>query len=433
MKLSAKLILLMAALTMVLVMVPSCSDRGTNVGTKNLLEDGISGTSPINHVFYPELAVQIRNTPGFLKMAVYVPTVALEPIYGGESRPVPLLILLPPQNGDENYFFNHGLAEVADELISNKLMQPMIIACITNDPVFGGYFFAGTSPGAGLYDDMIGDRLVSWLEYAYVSVISSPDKRGIGGVGMGGYGAFRAALLHPGTFTSISANDGPLDFDGADDNSGFEDYFIAALNEQGIVGQTFDALDSSRAWPYTSLFLGGSMAFSPYVENVTATAGGEIIAVDFDDADSTTLVRDLVTNSIRYIVNVDTLALDPLVTDTTFNTTGFYFHTPFNMDGTPYAPVWDSLWVPNNLENLLTDPDQLAGVNMLFTISPEVTFCDYHQQTLSWINTLTGAGYNYPVEVISYSGYEGHPATGDQYLYDMLKQILIFHSESFGD
>lgn len=417
MKHSAKLILLMAALALVFVLVQSCSDRGTNTSENDLVEDWISGPDTEDHIFSPELIAQVRNEPGYLFWYIYVPRVAMTPQDGGENRPVPLLILLSPEGGDKFFYANHGLAQVADELMSKGLIQPMIIACIGNDQLFGGYFYAGTSPGAGLYDDLMSGRLVSYLEYIFPSIIPSADKRGIGGVGQGGYGAFRAALLNPGMFASISATDGPMDFDGADGNSGFMNYFVEALNEQGVAGQDIALFDSSLAWPYTSLFIGGSMAFSPYITAVTLTPDDDEVIITADSlnaADSTTLVTEI-------------------IKDETHDGVGFYFHLPFDMNGAPYAPVWDSLWVPNNLENLLTDADQLAGVNMMIATSPQATFCDYYDQTQSWINTLTGAGFDYPVEVVTYTGYEGHPATGDQYVYDLLKQMLIFHSESFGD
>ena len=60
---------------------------------------------------------------------------------------------------------------------------------------------------------------------------------------------------------------------------------------------------------------------------------------------------------------------------------------------------------------------------MMITTSPEATFCDYYDQTQSSINT-DGAGFDYPGEWWP-TGYEGHPATGDQYVYDLLKQMLM--------
>ena len=120
------------------------------------------------------------------------------------------------------------------------------------------------------------------------------------------------------------------------------------------------------------MFIGGAMAFSPYITAVTLTPEGDEVIVTADSlnaTDSTTLVTEI-------------------VKDKTNDGEPFYFHLPFDMNGTPYAPVWDSLWVPNDLENLLTDADQLAGVNVMITTSPEATFCDYYDQTQSWINAF---------------------------------------------
>jgi hypothetical protein len=107
----------------------------------------------------------------------------------------------------------------------------------------------------------------------------------------------------------------------------------------------------------------------------------------------------------------------------------FDFHVPFDSLGDIYEPIWVDYWLPNNLENLLAG-STLEGVNMWIATSPEAGL-GYHEQTTSWISTLQNSGY--AVTTMTYSGYAGNPAEKDQYVYDLLKEILIFHSESFGD
>ena len=84
------------------------------------------------------------------------------------------------------------------------------------------------------------------------------------------------------------------------------------------------------------------------------------------------------------------------------------------------------------LDALLTDAGSgaLDGVNMWFATTPEAEW-GYHDMTESWITTLNGAGYQ-PV-VVDYSGFNGRPASKYHYLYDLMKEMLIFHSENFGD
>ncbi|HEX2896696.1 MAG TPA: hypothetical protein VHP63_01420, partial [candidate division Zixibacteria bacterium] len=109
------------------------------------------------------------------------------------------------------------------------------------------------------------------------------------------------------------------------------------------------------------------------------------------------------------------------------------FHLPFTSDGNAYSFIWDNFWMTEDLENLLdTAANKLNGVNLWVATTNEAN-PNYRQQTLSWINTLNNAPYNYPVTVRNYEGVPGNPASGDQYLYDLLREMLIFHSQSFGN
>ncbi|NOY87886.1 MAG: hypothetical protein GXO93_00670 [FCB group bacterium] len=425
MKLYLKIIILI--LTFTLILSYGCSDRGTNSNGETNLKTGSLIKIEGAHVFFNELLLQIKNKFQQLQIITYTPQADFPDYLGGKQKPVPLLVLLPPRYGDANFYFDHGLKELADELISKGIIQPMAIACISNDKIFGGYFYAGHSPAAGNYDTLVGGTLMKYLRTILPFTIDSVSKTGIGGVGMGAYGAFRAALLHKGVFSSISAVDGPLDFDGADGNSGFLSLFSDALNEQGLLGGTTDTLhpswvdrfDSSSSKPLSQLFIGGALAFSPHdtavtwdtsynqfthIQTITITSRQSI-------TDSTTLVKN--------IINQDEHNLD--------------FLLPFDSLGQPYPPIWN-MWVSNNLENILADSSSaLNGVNMWIATSPETNFANYHSQTLSWINTLTNPPYNFPVETLTYKGYSGNPANNDQYIYDLMRAMLIFHSDNFGN
>lgn len=395
------------AVVFTIFLIVGCSDRGTSVPEPVSIEKG--GPLIMTHVYSPELDVQIGNPYALLQAVAYAPKISWEVIYGGEGKPVPLLILLPPQGKDHYFYFNHGLQQIADELIATGEIQPMLIACVSNDLVFGGYLFAGHYPGAGDWDGMIGQSLLTYIE-TFGITINDPAKRGIGGVGQGAYGAFRAAMLNPGTFTSISAIDGPLDFDGADGNSGLIDLFAPVLNEQGLLGSDTwkEDFSDSPDWPTTGLFIGGSLAFSPHDTAVTYTGTGtKEITSRLSIDDTTTLVTGVVGGGAEY---------------------DFHFHVPFDNNGYPYAPIWENFWLPNNLENLPSA--SLDGVNIWVATSDEASF-GYHEQTMSFISTLQGWGY--PVTTRHYSGYTGNPATDDQYVYDLLKEMLIFHSQSFGN
>lgn len=413
------LIVCICCIALLFAFAGGCSNRGTNSSdVPELIEGGIVEKQGA-HVFFEELILQIRNPTQQLEIAAYLPLVAFDPAFGGENRPVPMVILLPPQDGDEHFFFNHGLKELADEMISRGEIQPMAIVCISNNPVFGGYFFAGDGPGAGFYDSLMDSTMVNFLHNEFIPVtIRNAAKRGIGGVGMGAYGAFRSLLRNPELYSAIAVADGPLDFDGPNGTGGFVPLFDDALAEQGLLGGPIADFDSSSAWPLSRLFIGGALAFSP---RDTAITWDAIYNADFELEAIVILTRDsLLPGGPTLVRNI----VSPADRD-------FDFHLPFDANGTVYQPIWQR-WMRNNLDSLLPAVN-LAGTNIWIGTSPENTFANYSQQTESFISTLTGTPYNYPVQQYRYTGYDGHPAYRNQYVYDLMREMLIYFSDSFGD
>jgi hypothetical protein len=267
--------------------------------------------------------------------------------------------------------------------------------------------------------------LIPFLQRS-LHILGSPEKTGIGGVGMGSYGAFRAALIYDTVFGSISVTDGPLDFDGGPGyGNGLADLFDDALMEQGLLGGDVRDFDSSRSWPISNMFIGGAFAFSPHDtvihHRVIRPAGTDPFpAVDSTKKFDTTFNSSLVTGFFS--------------PGTPFR---FDYHLPFDGNGNnnaaPFSTLWNNFWLTENLENLLdTATNKLNGVDIWIASTPEAKF-NYYQQTQSWINTLTTPPYNYPVTVYNYQGEPGNPADGSQYLYDLMRQMLIFHSKSFGN
>ncbi len=411
-------------LMLVIVFVSGCSDRGTNIPAQP--EIGYITTpqdikvSPAVHDFFPEMVFQIRNQLRLLEVAVYLPDVAFPEPYG-PAQAVPLLILLPPQDGDQFYYFNHGLQQLADEMIADGTIQPMAICCLSNDKVFGGYFYAGHYPPAGDYDAVIGDALIEYLNSRF-PLMNTPAKRGVGGTGQGAYGAFRAAMLHSDMFSSISVTDGPLDFDGLDGKSGLMELFDDALTEQSLDASNFKSFDTSGAWHISRMFVGGSYAFSPHDTLVYWHSAIVSNPDDFTESldifiDSTKQINDT-TTLIRNIVN---------------QSPDFDFHLPFDGHGNTYTPIW-SMWLNNNLENVLANQGSasLASMDIQIHTTPDARY-GFYDQTKSWINTMKNPPYSYNVKVSDYSGYEGNPATHDQYLYEIMRDMLKFHSDNFGD
>jgi hypothetical protein len=106
------------------------------------------------------------------------------------------------------------------------------------------------------------------------------------------------------------------------------------------------------------------------------------------------------------------------------------FHLPFDANGNVYQPIWDR-WMASNLENMFVaeGSDPLEGVNMWFATNPNAHW-NYYQMTQSWMEFLRSQGHE--LEEHRYSSYNDDPATNDEYLFDILREMLIFHSNNFG-
>ncbi len=419
------LILLLVSLT--LGFVWSCSDR-TSLSDPNKITTG--GLSPKNHVFTQELLMQLQNKFQLIEINVYMPRASFPLHYGGSpGRKLPLLILLPPHGESADYFLIHGLKELADELISNGEIVPMYIATIPADPApaFGGYFYAGSTFPAGQYDTLLGHSLADYISDTWEWPSDDPGQRGIGGVGTGAYGAFRAALVSPDAYSSISAVDGPLDFDGAPGRgNGLIDLmaYVTQTEQPGMTSNEMlrDTFDSSSSYPVSRMFIGGAMAFSPHdtrldywlevytepqvpyrqellIHIVDSTRGIPGYAIQ----DTTTFITRIVTEDVR----------------------NFDFHLPFDYSGTPYQPIWD-LWLDDNLENLMTG-NELDDVDLWIATSEDADY-GFHDQTMAWVETLEDRGHSPTVR--EYSGY-GSTGTSKRYLNELLREMLIFHSNNF--
>jgi len=417
------------------VLVAGCDDRGRNVPTVTVPSD--YGTDPTDHVFFtfggdPQLLMQISNPAALLSLDTYIPQISLTPANGGENRPVPTLILLAPEGETEYYYLEHGLYELAHEMIENGEIQPMTIVCVGNDQVFGGYFYGSSYP-AGFYDQVLGDEMIDYLEMRYPETfINDKAKIGIGGIGQGAYGAFRAAIKSE-LYGSISVVDGPLDFDGATGTGGL----IPLMDQVFVEQSTLTAanwrsappagMDSLRSYPISRMFIGGALAFTPhdtgltYTVTLDTTTSGGVISVEAN------------VNVTEQRQIADTVSLMRFIVGSADNLTGitWYFHLPFSFTQRPYQPIWD-LWMDNDLEALhaAQGGSPLADVNMWIGTSTQAKW-GYHDMTMSWIATLQNAGY--APETYTYGGYEGYPAENGEFMYDLLRKMLIFHSESFGD
>jgi len=412
----------------------SCEERGTGIVKHDLDDLGqFAGLWPLgDHVYQPELSLQIRNPQELLLGSAYLPAECFAPV-----KPVPVLILLAPENGDKFHYFKSGLETIAKEMTISGEIEPMVIFCVSNDQLFGGYFYGNSYP-AGNYDNIIGNEMIEYLNNRFPNVIDQASARGIGGVGQGAYGAFRAALKNPGVFSSIAVADGPLDFDGADGASGLMDLFPSVIAEQQSIytgGVPFDFrrdFDSAAAAPISMMFIGGALAFSPNDTAVdyTRTIDYHNAGTDLDDE------VVVIVNSRQSIADAslpgggDSTTFIQNVVGLESEVRNFDFHLPFDGTGSVYQPIWD-MWLANNLETLHDNAgvaDPLDGVNMLLITNPHAKW-GYDEMTDSWGDFLDAQGYS--VERHQYVGTENVGDPNEQFLYDIIREMLVFHSRNF--
>ncbi|MEW5925653.1 MAG: alpha/beta hydrolase-fold protein, partial [Candidatus Zixiibacteriota bacterium] len=206
-----------------------CSERESNIVRPDYnIRDGHTGvfTHPGGHIVSDYLAFtmfsSVRMVPS-VNFKVYVP-----PNYVATGRNYPVLYLLAPFRGNDSYYFNHGLVAIADKMIEEGTIKPMLIVCVDGSAGYGGTFY-GNSWYGGKYAEAIGDKigdpvsgsLVDYIDAVYNTYDSTRETRAIAGFEMGGYGAVRIAAMFPENFSSVSAISAPLDFDGAGGTGGF--------------------------------------------------------------------------------------------------------------------------------------------------------------------------------------------------------------------
>jgi hypothetical protein len=191
--------------------------------------------------------------------------------------------------------------------------------------------------------------------------------------------------------------------------------------------------DSSRTMPISQMLIGGAYAFSPddTVIDYTRTTNNNRIQLSgvtrFKIADSNQVGGG---DSTTFIGNIVRRGSQSRFID-------MDFHLPFYPDAggvaITYDPIW-TRWMANNLEDLheADGSNPLTGVNLWFGTNPGAKW-QYYEMTQSFISYLQTPAFAYDIEVYEYSSYNADPVIEDEYLFDILREMLIFHSNSFGE
>jgi enterochelin esterase-like enzyme len=120
--------------------------------------------------------------------------------YDGGSRRYPVLYMLHGVAGDSSEWQSIGLLEAADRMIQRGEIDPLLIVL----PNGGANYWVNHASGRR-WADYVVDDVVRQIDREYRTV-ASPRGRAIGGLSMGGEGAMRIAMTHPGTFGAAAAH-----------------------------------------------------------------------------------------------------------------------------------------------------------------------------------------------------------------------------------
>ncbi|WNQ11839.1 alpha/beta hydrolase family protein [Paenibacillus aurantius] len=147
--------------------------------------------------------------------------VYLPPGYESSDQHYPTIYLLHGLYGSESDWTQKGGAEATlDRLLAAGELRECIVV-MPNDGGYGhGTFYLDWYDGTGNFEQYITDDLVPFIDSHY-RTLPAPESRAIGGLSMGGFGAFYLALRHPELFGAASSLSGAI---GSPSLLSFKDY-----------------------------------------------------------------------------------------------------------------------------------------------------------------------------------------------------------------
>jgi S-formylglutathione hydrolase len=124
----------------------------------------------------------------------------------------PVIYFLHGAGGDQDSY--PFIISILDNLISNQLIQPVIMVKPTgNQGLYGSSFYANSVMSGGNVEDYIIQDVVSYVDSTY-NTIAMAAKRTIMGHSMGGIGSMRLGLKYYQMFRGVASHSGPLDANG---------------------------------------------------------------------------------------------------------------------------------------------------------------------------------------------------------------------------
>jgi enterochelin esterase-like enzyme len=128
-------------------------------------------------------------------------SIYLPPNYGKSEERFPVIYYLHGFMGDDQ--IHPTMKMVLDEGISSGKIKPFIFVIPDHKTIYEGSFYSNSSL-TGNWSDFTSKELVDYIDTHYRTK-ANRESRGIAGHSMGGYGAFKIAMLHPEVFSSTYA------------------------------------------------------------------------------------------------------------------------------------------------------------------------------------------------------------------------------------
>jgi len=382
----------LAGLLVIGMVLPGCSERENPV-EPDLVADADSLFRQPYHFNNLEGNALKDEVSRFIY--VYAPP-GYAPI--GQGGPSPVLYLLHDFGYDQNQFEIYNLGEMANNMMGQGELAPMIIVIVDASNLFGLGMYAN-SHVAGNYEDMIVPELLFAIEeasgaYNTHTRVAGKAARAIGGIGFGGQAALKLAIKHPDLFSSVSALNAPLAYagDGGVTTEGIRGMFKSFFIENMVPAGDYDAYTAvvpRRDRPITRMLFAMAAAYSPTID-----------------------VEFLRPWSVRFNV--------PGFTDIV------YFDFPFDQNLYIEEPVWER-WMEHDVRRLYAEnPGALDDVDVYIEASEEDEY-GFQLQTALFVDDLQARG-TVDYEYHTYSGTKTLPAGHDRLINTRLAEMLKFHA-----
>jgi putative tributyrin esterase len=136
--------------------------------------------------------------------------VCLPDNYEQSNKEYPVIYMLHGRSGSEtDWVYKGKLLETAASLMKEDVLRECIIVTPSDGGYDRGTFYVDWYDGSGLFEQYMIYDLIPYIDANY-RTLAAREMRAVGGLSMGGYGAFMLALKHPELFSAAASLSGVL-------------------------------------------------------------------------------------------------------------------------------------------------------------------------------------------------------------------------------